>query len=183
MTFIIQKSKLNPHANHSKEFEFENSGMTIKFRPATHPHFQKVHALIQKYNKDGQSEQDEQPVQDGQFEQDEQPEQEPLPKLDKNTITQVNDDELSPTEAIIYAVGEYLIVDWNITIDDDGVQEKLTPSGDNLLALISSISEPDVFIAWCFECVGAISTEVQQNIIELKKKPSKGGSGSKTTKT
>ena len=171
MAFIIQKSKLNPHTSHSKEFEFENSGMTIKFRPATHPHFQKVHALIQEYNKDGQSEQDEQNKQD------------PLPKLDKNIITQINDDELSPTEAIIYAVGEYLVDDWNITIDDDGIQEKLPPSGDNLLALISSITEPDVFIAWCFECVGAISKELQQNAIELKKKPSKGGNGSKTTKT
>ena len=164
MAFIIQKNKLNPHASHSQEFEFENSGMTIKFRPATHPQFQKVYALIQNFEHERKQEAD-------------------VPKLGKNAIKQFNDDELSPAEATIYAVGEHLIADWNITIDDDGTQEKLPPSGDNLLALMGSISEPDVFITWCFECVGKISQELQQNAIELKKKPSKGGNGSKTTKT
>lgn len=167
--FVIKKSQLNPHENQSKEFEFENSGMVIKFRPATHPHFQKVNGLIQQHQKPQKDEQGEQ--------------LEPLPKLDKNAIAQLNDDELSHTEAIIYAVGEYLIADWNITVDDDGVQEKLPPSGDNLLAFISSISEPDVFMTWCFECVGKISQEIQEQAIELKKKPSKDGSGNKATKT
>lgn len=162
MTFIIKKNQLNPHASHSKEFEFGNTGITVKFRPVSHPNFQRVNSLISDYQKNQNAT--------------------PALEISKDAIRHLNADGLSPHEAMIYAVGECLIEDWNITVDDDGKQEKLPPNGDNLLALLGSIDNPDEFVVWCFECVGKLSQELTQLALDIKKKPSKDGSGSKTTK-
>lgn len=160
--FIIKKNQLSLHENHSKEFTLDGTDITIKFRPASNPNFRKVNNLIAQYKEKAQENQ---------------------AILDKNAIKNLDADSLDEYEAILYAIGEYLIEDWNIVIDDEGKQEKLTPSGDNLMALIGGVSEPNLLVEWCFECMGKISQEIQEQAIELKKKPSKDGSGNKATKT
>lgn len=66
-------------------------------------------------------------------------EQEQDTPLTADVIAKMNDDELNINEAMGYAIGEHLIADWDVVLDDDGSQDKLPITGENFIKLIACL--------------------------------------------
>ncbi|WP_394262154.1 hypothetical protein [Moraxella boevrei] len=149
MAFIIKKHDLSKlHKEATKEFSF-NDDLKISFKSLANPKFQRAYGIIQQ--KIGID----------------------VP-LNADTIANINDDELTADEALLFAVGEHLIHDWTVE-DEHG--EKLPINGDNFVLLTANVDDSMAFFSWCMACAGEIAQEVAKQNDITKKKPSKGGNG------
>lgn len=155
MAFILTKNDLTKlHKETTQEFSFSND-LTITFKSLANPKFQRAYSII------GQKALIDTP-------------------LNAKTLANISEDELTADEALLFAVGEHLVVDWTVT-DENG--EKLPINGDNFVLLTANISEPMAFFNWCMECSGQIAQEIAKQNDITKKKPSKGGNGKTNTPT
>ena len=149
MAFILKKTDLTElHKETTKEFAY-NDDLKISFKSLANPKFQRAYGII------GQKSGIDTP-------------------LNAKTIANINDDELTVDEALLFAVGEHLVHDWNVE-DENG--EKLPINGDNFVLLTANVDDPMAFFYWCMECSGQIAKEITEQAQHTKKKPSKGGSG------
>lgn len=157
MAFVLkQKDITNPNKTASKEFTHD-SGLTVTFKSFLNPSFQKAYALItSKIHSDNNQE------------------------LTIDTLSKqaCNDDSLTYDEALIIAIGEHLIVDWDL-IDEKG--DKLAVTGKNLMLLLNQIDNPSEFIQWCMDCTSQVAKSIADDLKATKKKPSSVTSGKKTT--
>lgn len=153
MAFILKKNDLtNLHKQTTQEFSF-NDALKITFKSLANPKFQRAYGIIsQKSGIDS--------------------------PLNADTIANINDDELTADEALLFAVGEHLIHDWNVE-DEHG--EKLPINGDNFVLLTANVDDPMAFFYWCMECSGQIAKDIAKQNDITKKKPSKGGNGKTST--
>lgn len=149
MAFILKKNDLTQlHKQTTQEFSF-NDELKITFKSLANPKFQRAYGIIsQKSGIDS--------------------------PLNADTIANINDDELTADEALLFAVGEHLVADWTVE-DENG--EKLPINGDNFVLLTASVGEPMAFFNWCMECSGQIAKDIAKQNDITKKKPSKGGNG------
>lgn len=153
MAFILKKNDLTQlHKEATKEFSFDNE-LKISFKSLANPKFQRAYGIIQQ--KTGID-----------------------TPLNADTIANINDDELTADEALLFAVGEHLIHDWNVE-NEHG--EKLPINGDNFVLLTANVDDPMAFFSWCMACAGEIAQEVAEQNDITKKKPSKGGNGKTST--
>ena len=160
MAFIIKKQDLADNKDFTRTFTHDETGITATVYSAVKPSFLRTHALIMAKK-----------------------EQEQDMPLTAEVIANISDDELNINEAMGYAIGEHLIADWDVMIDDDGKQEKLPITGENFVKLLSSLPNGFEFSIWRLECSENTAQNAKQKANDLVKKPSKGGGGSKTTKT
>lgn len=179
MAFIIKKSDLTQET--AKEYTHEETGIAIKFRSVTNPKFQRAFRLIYARN-------DELKLEEQQDEQEQQePKQEPKIEavpLTAESLSNVDTSELTVDEALAYAMGEHLIGDWNIMLEDDaGEPEKLTVSGENFLGVFRNLDNAGEFLTWCMESANQATESIKKQVNAIVKKPSNAGSGSKATKT
>lgn len=153
MAFILKKNDLTQlHKEATKEFSF-NDDLKISFKSLANPKFQRAYGIIsQKSGIDS--------------------------PLNADTIANINDDELTADEALLFAVGEHLIHDWNVE-DENG--EKLPINGENFTLLSVNVDDPMAFFYWCMECSGQIAKDIAKQNDITKKKPSKGGNGKTST--
>lgn len=153
MAFILKKNDLtNLHKQTTQEFSF-NDELKITFKSLANPKFQRAYGIIsQKSGIDS--------------------------PLNADTIANINDDELTADEALLFAVGEHLIHDWNVE-DENG--EKLPINGENFTLLSVNVDDPMAFFYWCMECSGQIAKDIAKQNDITKKKPSKGGNGKTST--
>lgn len=149
MAFILKKNDLtNLHKQTTQEFSF-NDALKITFKSLANPKFQRAYGIIsQKSGIDS--------------------------PLNADTIANINDDELTADEALLFAVGEHLVSDWNVE-DENG--EKLPINGENFTLLSVNVDDPMAFFYWCMECSGQIAKDIAKQNDITKKKPSKGGNG------
>lgn len=149
MAFILKKNDLTQlHKEATKEFSF-NDDLKISFKSLANPKFQRAYGIIsQKTGID-------------------------VP-LNADTIANINEDELTADEALLFAVGEHLVADWTVE-DENG--EKLPINGDNFVLLTANVDDPMAFFYWCMECSGQIAKDIAKQNDITKKKPSKGGNG------
>lgn len=149
MAFILKKTDLTElHKETTKEFAY-NDDLKISFKSLANPKFQRAYGIInQKSATDT--------------------------PLNAQTIGDIDDDELTPDEALLFAVGSHLVADWNVE-NENG--EKLPINGENFTLLSVNVDDPMAFFYWCMECSGQIAKEIAEQAQHTKKKPSKGGSG------
>ena len=149
MAFILKKTDLTElHKETTKEFAY-NDDLKISFKSLANPKFQRAYGIIsQKSGIDT--------------------------PLNADTIANINDDELTVDEALLFAVGSHLVADWNVE-NENG--EKLPINGDNFVLLTANVDDPMAFFSWCMACAGEIAKEISEQNDITKKKPSKGGSG------
>ena len=89
MAFILKKTDLTElHKETTKEFAY-NDDLKISFKSLANPKFQRAYGII------GQKSGIDTP-------------------LNAKTIANINDDELTVDEALLFAVGEHLVADWNV---------------------------------------------------------------------
>ncbi|MCG7412834.1 hypothetical protein MHK07_10050 [Moraxella nonliquefaciens] len=160
MAYIIKKQDLADDKDFTSTFTHDETGITVTFYSAVKPAFLRTHALIMAKR-----------------------EQEQDTPLTAEVIANISDDELNINEAMGYAIGEHLIADWDVMMDDDGRQEKLPITGENFVKLLSNLPNGFEFSIWCLECSEKTAQSAKQKATDLAKKPSKGSNGSKTTKT
>lgn len=158
MAYIIKKQDLADDKDFTSTFTHDKTGIRVTFYSALKPAFLRTHALIMAKK-----------------------EQEQDTPLTANVIAKMNDDELNINEAMGYAIGEHLIADWDVMMDDDGRQEKLPITGENFVKLLSNLPNGFEFSIWCLECSEKTAQNAKQKATDLAKKPSKGSNGSKTT--
>ena len=153
MAFILKKTDLTElHKETTKEFAY-NDDLKISFKSLANPKFQRAYGIInQKSATDT--------------------------PLNAQTIGDIDDDELTPDEALLFAVGSHLVADWNVE-NENG--EKLPINGENFTLLSASVDDPMAFFHWCLECSGQIAKQIAEQAQHTKKKPSKGGSGKSDT--
>ena len=159
MAFVLKhKDIVSPNKTASKEFTHD-SGLTISFKSFLTPSFQRAYGLITaKIDADNR--------QNLTFD-----------SLSKDAF---NDDTLTYDEALIVAVGEHLISDWNV-VDEEG--NKLEVTGKNLLLLLNQIDNPSQFVQWCMDCTSELAKSLADELAYTKKKSSNVGNGKKTTQT
>ena len=160
MAYIIKKQDLADDKDFTSTFTHDKTGIRVTFYSALKPAFLRTHALIMAKK-----------------------EQEQDTPLTADVIAKMNDDELNINEAMGYAIGEHLIADWDVVLDDDGSQDKLPITGENFIKLIACLPDGFEFSIWCLECSEKTARNAKQKATDLVKKPSKGSNGSKTTKT
>lgn len=160
MAYIIKKQDLADNKDFTSTFTHDETGITVTFYSAVKPAFLRTHALIMAKR-----------------------EQEQDTPLTAEVIANISDDELNINEAMGYAIGEHLIADWDVVLDDDGSQDKLPITGENFIKLIACLPDGFEFCIWCLECSEKTAQNANQKAAQLVKKPSKGSNGSKTTKT
>lgn len=158
MAYIIKKQDLADDKDFTSTFTHDKTGIRVTFYSALKPAFLRTHALIMAKK-----------------------EQEQDTPLTADVIAKMNDDELNINEAMGYAIGEHLIADWDVMMDDDGRQEKLPITGENFVKLLSNLPNGFEFSIWCLECSEKTAQSAKQKATDLAKKPSKGSNGSKTT--
>ena len=158
MAYIIKKQDLADDKDFTSTFTHDETGIRVTFYSALKPAFLRTHALIMAKK-----------------------EQEQDTPLTADVIAKMNDDELNINEAMGYAIGEHLIADWDVMMDDDGRQEKLPITGENFVKLLSNLPNGFEFSIWCLECSEKTAQSAKQKAAQLAKKPSKGSNGSKTT--
>lgn len=158
MAYIIKKQDLADDKDFTSTFTHDKTGIRVTFYSAVKPAFLRTHALIMAKR-----------------------EQEQDTPLTAEVIANISDDELNINEAMGYAIGEHLIADWDVMMDDDGSQEKLPITGENFIKLIACLPDGFEFSIWCLECSEKTAQNAKQKATDLAKKPSKGSNGSKTT--
>lgn len=158
MAYIIKKQDLADDKDFTSTFTHDKTGIRVTFYSALKPAFLRTHALIMAKK-----------------------EQEQDTPLTADVIAKMNDNELNINEAMGYAIGEHLIADWDVMMDDDGRQEKLPITGENFVKLLSNLPNGFEFSIWCLECSEKTAQSAKQKATDLAKKPSKGSNGSKTT--
>ena len=177
MAFIIKKSDLTQET--AKEYTHEETGIAIKFRSVTNPKFQRAFRLIYARN-------DELKLEEQQDEQEQQQERELKMEavlLTAENLSNVDTSELTVDEALAYVVGEHLIGDWNIMLEDEGEPEKLAVSGENFLGVFRNLDNASEFLTWCMESANQATESIKKQVNAVVKKPSNAGNGSKATKT
>lgn len=179
MAFIIKKSDLTQET--AKEYTHEETGIAIKFRSVTNPKFQRAFRLIYSRN-------DELKLEEQQDEQEQQQELNQELKMEAVLLTaenlsNVDTSELTVDEALAYVVGEHLIGDWNIMLEDEGEPEKLAVSGENFLGVFRNLDNAGEFLTWCMESANQATESIKKQVNAVVKKPSNAGNGSKATKT
>lgn len=179
MAFIIKKSDLTQET--AKEYTHEETGIAIKFRSVTNPKFQRAFRLIYSRN-------DELKLEEQQDEQEQQQELNQELKMEAVLLTaenlsNVDTSELTVDEALAYVVGEHLIGDWNIMLEDEGEPEKLAVSGENFLGVFRNLDNAGGFLTWCMESANQATESIKKQVNAVVKKPSNAGNGSKATKT
>lgn len=102
-------------------------------------------------------------------------------KVTKGSLAKANFDEneLSTGEAMLYLIGEYLIIEWDVETPEG---EIAAINGDNFTALCASIGDDEenlTFATHVFEQFQDMSKEFTTKAASAKKKPSRSGSGSK----
>lgn len=144
MAFILKKNDLTQlHKQTTQEFSF-NDELKITFKSLANPKFQRAYGIIsQKSGIDS--------------------------PLNADTIANINDDELTADEALLFAVGEHLVADWTVE-DENG--EKLPINGDNFVLLTANVDDSMAFFHGVWRVQGEIAQEVaKQNDITKKSRP------------
>ena len=185
MAFIIKKSDLTQET--AKEYTHEETGIAIKFRSVTNPKFQRAFRLIYSRNDELKLE-EQQDEQEQQQELNQELKQDPTLKMEAVLLTaenlsNVDTSELTVDEALAYVVGEHLIGDWNIMLEDEGEPEKLAVSGENFLGVFRNLDNAGEFLTWCMESANQATESIKKQVNAVVKKPSNAGNGSKATKT
>lgn len=155
MAFVLKQKELKQDG--SKEFTYEAMGLKVTFKPFSSPAFQKAYSFIQsKIATDSRQ------------------------TLTADSVSKqaIGDDSLTYDEALVIAVGEHLIADWDV-VDESG--EKLPVTGKNLLLVTEQADEPIEFLQWCMESAVDVAKSQAQQATETKKKPSPVTNGKKTT--
>lgn len=101
-------------------------------------------------------------------------EQEQKTTLTMDALKNINN-RLSSFDSQLFAVGEYLIKDWDVT-DSDG--NDIEPSGEVFLQVCNSIEDNEElldFINSVFELIPEMAKEYAEKVGNIKKKPSKSG--------
>ena len=155
MAFVLKKSLLEKNATATKTFTHEETGLQVTLRPIDNPDFKKAASVIGYKQVESDA---------------------PLKQaLSKENI---HKDMLTFDEAWAFAFGEHIITDWNV---EDEAGEPVPVGGDNFIAVIASLSNVNL-LEWCSVKSRELSQELKEQAKEIKKKPSKDGDGSKTTK-
>ncbi|MDZ5288566.1 hypothetical protein [Helicobacter pylori] len=157
MTFVLKhKDIVNPNKTASKEFTHD-SGLTVSFKSFLTPSFQRAYSLITaKMNA-------------------ETSQSLTIESISKQAF---NDDTLSFDQALVVAIGEHLIADWNV-VDENG--DKLPVTGKNLLLLLNQVDSASEIVQWCMDCTSDLAKSLADDLLYTKKKSSNVGNGKKST--
>lgn len=156
MAFVLKEIDFtDPNKTATREF-VHSSGLKFSFKSFLNPSFQKLYALItSKMEEDKKQE-----------------------LTLNNLVNQTfSDDELTYDEALVIAVGKYLIADWNVPNEKGGIAEI---NGINMMRLVVQLQDPS-FVVWCIEKSSEVAKSIAEDLAATKKKSSSVTNGKKTT--
>lgn len=155
MAFVVKKN-IAKELNKTKSQEFTHeSGLKVTLKSFFNPTFQKAYEVIMRKSA-----------------------AEANKTLTLEAVDDINDDTLTPDEAMVYAVGNYLVEDWD-AVDESG--EKLEVNGENFQLLVGSMDDPAQFFKWVMKQSQEVTKAIADEIDDTKKKQSKDGAGKKST--
>ena len=162
MAFIINKQNLNKNDDDAtKEYTYGDTGIVVKVYPETRPNYRKAAEVIgQTVARINNSK----------------------PVITASDLSGFTDEQMTLGEAYAYSIGEHLLSDWNVLIEENGENKPLEPNGANLIMVGNQLGGVDTFALWVYACSQDFAKERNEEIVALKKKQSKDGDGKQITK-